>query len=76
MKKAIMKIMSAYVSRNETCFIKEFEFITKVGSTVSTNQCSDKYKVGTIEIDKMEHQFNGSYYITLGNHGVIIEEIM
>lgn len=68
MEKGIMKILSAYISRNETCFINDFEFITKVDE--------EKYKVGTLEIDKSGNEFKATYYVTLGNHGLKIEEIM
>lgn len=68
MEKAIMKILGAYISRNETCFVNDFEFITK--------ETDEKYKVGTFETDKIGNEFKGSYYVTLGNHGVQIEEIM
>lgn len=63
-----MKILGAYVSRNETCFINDFEFITEIEDK--------KFKVGTIEIDKFGNEFKGTYYIVLRNHGLSIEEIM
>jgi hypothetical protein len=68
MEKAIMKVLSAYVSRNETCFINDFEFITK--------EADDKYKVGTLELDKAGNEFKGSYYVTMSNHSLSIQEIL
>jgi hypothetical protein len=68
MEKVIMKVLSAYVSRNETCFINDFEF--------STKETEEKYKVGTCETDKYGSEFKGSYYVTLGDHGLLIEDIM
>jgi hypothetical protein len=67
MEKAIMKVLSAYVSRNETCFINDFEFIEK--------ETDEKYKVGTSETDKYGNEFKGSYYVTLSNHGLQIKDI-
>lgn len=68
MEKAIKKVLSAYISRNDTCYINNFEYITKIDE--------GRYKVGTFEIDKNENEFKGTYYITLSNHGMQIEEIM
>jgi hypothetical protein len=68
MEQAIMKVLCAYISRNETCFVNDFEFISEVDK--------DLYKVGTLEIDKTGNEFKVTYYVTLGNHGLKIEEIM
>jgi len=68
MEKAIMKILGAYISRNETCFVNNFEFIEKI--------TEEKYKVGTSETDRYGNEFKSSYYVALYNHGLMIKEIM
>lgn len=68
MEEGIKKILSAYITRNNTCFVNDFEYIEKLSE--------NKYKVGVNEIDKMGNTFNSAYYITLRGHGLSIEEIM
>lgn len=68
MEESIKKILGAYISRNNSCFVDSFEFIEKLSD--------NKYKVCVSEIDKMRNTFKSAYYITFKNHGLSIEEIM